>query len=105
MTKHIPSESKKTAAPPKIYFTGVEERYKNIDSINLKEWTNSNKILQLTPDQTQLGFSFRTVDVDHPKEIEYRTRLDDTQWSPWVKENMQIFFRASLRSTFIFGTI
>ena len=91
LTKHIPSESKKASLPPTVYFTGVEERYKNIDSLVLKDWTNSNKVLQLTPDQTQLGFSFRTVDVDHPNEIEYRTRLDDTEWSPWVKENKQNF--------------
>ncbi|APQ16133.1 ligand-binding sensor domain-containing protein [Maribacter hydrothermalis] len=91
LTKHIPSESKKTAAPPTVYFTGVEERYKNIDSLVLKDWTNSNKILQLTPEQTQLGFSFRTVDVDHPNEVEYRTKLDDIEWSPWVKENKQNF--------------
>ncbi|WP_282075642.1 sensor histidine kinase [Maribacter aquivivus] len=91
LTKHIPSESKKASLPPTVYFTGVEERYKNIDSIVLKDWTNSNKVLQLTPDQTQLGFSFRTVDVDHPNEIEYRTKLDDTEWSPWLKENKQNF--------------
>ncbi|MGO4919560.1 ligand-binding sensor domain-containing protein [Maribacter spongiicola] len=91
LTKHIPSESKKASLPPTVYFTGVEERYKNIDSLVLKDWTNSNKVLQLTPEQTQLGFSFRTVDVDHPNEIEYRTKLDDTEWSPWVKENKQNF--------------
>ncbi|WP_144800998.1 two-component regulator propeller domain-containing protein [Maribacter sp. MAR_2009_72] len=91
LTKHIPSESKKTAAAPTVYFTGVEERYKTIDSLILKDWTNTNKILQLTPDQTQLGFSFRTVDFDHPNEVAYRTRLDDNEWSPWVKENKQNF--------------
>ncbi|WP_286813661.1 MULTISPECIES: sensor histidine kinase [unclassified Maribacter] len=91
LTKHIPSESKKTAAAPKVYFTGVEERYKSIDSLILKDWTNTTKVLQLTPDQTQLGFSFRTVDVDHPNEVAYRTRLDDNEWSPWVKENKQNF--------------
>ncbi|SEK29507.1 Two component regulator propeller [Maribacter orientalis] len=89
LTKHIPTESKKASLPPTVYFTGVEERYKKIDSLVLKDWTNSNKILQLTPEQTQLGFSFRTVDLDHPNEIGYRTRLDETEWSPWVKENKQ----------------
>ncbi|WP_340157522.1 two-component regulator propeller domain-containing protein [uncultured Maribacter sp.] len=91
LTKHIRSESKKMAAVPTIYFTGVEERYKSIDSLILKDWTNTTKVLKLTPDQTQLGFSFRTVDVDHPNEVAYRTRLDDNEWSPWVKENKQNF--------------
>ncbi|WP_324026193.1 two-component regulator propeller domain-containing protein [Maribacter sp. BPC-D8] len=91
LTKHIPSDGKKASTAPTVYFTGVEERYKSIDSIVLKDWTNSKKVLQLTPEQTQLGFSFRTVDVDHPNEVEYRTKLDDTDWSPWVKENKQNF--------------
>ena len=91
LTEHIPNESIKTAVPPKVYFTGVEERYKNIDSLVLEEWTNSDKLLQLTPEQTQLGFSFRTVDIDHPNDIQYRTKLDDTDWSPWVKEDKQNF--------------
>ncbi len=91
LTQHVPSENTKTSAPPTVYFTGVEEGYKNIDSLDLNDWTNSNKILQLTPEQTQLGFSFRTVDLDHPNEIEYRSKLDDTDWSPWVKERKQNF--------------
>ena len=91
LTQYVPSESTKASLPPSVYFTGVEERYKKIDSIVLKDWTNSDKVLQLSPEQTQLGFSFRTVDIDHPNEIEYRSRLDETEWSPWVKENKQNF--------------
>ena len=91
LTQHITTEKSKVYTAPTVYFTNVEERYKNIDSLNLKEWTNSNKVLQLKPDQTQLGFSFRTVDLDHPKQIEYRFKLDDTDWSPWVKERKQNF--------------
>ncbi len=91
LTQHIPSENTKTSVPPSVYFTEVEEGYKKIDSLNLKDWTNSEKVLQLTPEQTQLGFSFRTVDVDHPNEIEYRSKLDDGDWSPWVKERKQNF--------------
>ena len=91
LTQYVPSESTKASLPPSVYFIGVEERYKKIDSIVLKDWTNSDKVLQLSPEQTQLGFSFRTVDIDHPNEIEYRSRLDETEWSPWVKENKQNF--------------
>lgn len=91
LTQHIPNESIYTSTPPNIYFTAVAETYKNIDSLNLKDWTNSDIILQLTPEQTQLSFSFRTVDLDHPNEIEYRSKLDDTDWSPWVKERKQNF--------------
>jgi ligand-binding sensor domain-containing protein len=91
LTQYVPSENVRATTKPKVYFTGIEEAYKNIDSLVLKDWTNSDKVLQLTPEQTQLGFSFRTIDLDHPKEIEYRTKLDDIDWSPWVKDNKQNF--------------
>ncbi len=91
LTQHVPSENTKITVPPKVYFTGLEEGYKKIDSLDLKDWTNSDKVLQLTPTQTQLGFSFRTVDLDHPTEIEYRTKLDASDWSPWIKERKQNF--------------
>lgn len=91
LTQYVPRENNRAIIKPKVCFTGIEEAYKTIDSLVLKDWTNSEKVLQLTPDQTQLGFSFRTVDLDHPNEIEYRTKLDDTKWSPWVKENKQNF--------------
>lgn len=91
LTQYIPNENSRATIKPKVYFIGIEEAYKAIDSLPLKDWTNSEKVLQLTPEQTQLGFSFRTVDLDHPDEIEYRTRLDNTEWSPWVKENRQNF--------------
>ncbi|MGC1515017.1 MAG: histidine kinase, partial [Maribacter sp.] len=91
LTKYIPNENSTTASPPTLYLTRVEEGYQTIDSLDLRAWTNSEKVLQLTPEQTRLGFSFRTVDLDHPNEIEYRTKLDDTDWSPWVKDNKQNF--------------
>ncbi len=91
LTKHIPSQNTRTSLPPRVYFTGVEEAYKAIDSIDLRQWTNSNKVLQLNPDQTQLGFSFRTVDLDHPNAIAYRFKLDDNEWSPWSASRQQNF--------------
>ena len=91
LTEYVPGENTITSVRPKVRFTGVQEGYQTIDSLDLNVWANSEKVLQLTPKQTQLGFAFRTVDLNHPKEIEYRTKLDDTDWSPWVKENRQNF--------------
>ncbi len=91
LTQHVPQENTQISVRPRVYFTGIEEAYKQIDSLELPAWTNSDKVLQLTPDQTQLGFSFRTVDLDHPNDIEYRTKLDDAEWSPWIKERKQNF--------------
>ncbi len=91
LTQYIPGDDTKITTKPTVYFTDVEEAYKSIDSLVLKAWTNSEKVLQLTPTQTQLSFSFRTVDLNHPNEIEYRSKLDDTDWSPWSTENKQNF--------------
>ncbi len=91
LTQYIPSKKNKASLKPKIAFTAIKEAYKNIDSIQLNHWTNSDKILQLTPKQTQLSFTYRTIDIDHPNDIEYRSKLNNTEWSPWVKENKQNF--------------
>ncbi len=91
LTQYTPSENKKISIRPSVYFMEVKEGYRNIDSLDLKEWVNNNKVLQLTPEQTQLGFTFRTVDLDHPNEIEYRSKLDNADWGPWSNENKQNF--------------
>ncbi len=91
LTKYAPSTDSKAALRPKIYFTDIKEAYKSIDTIVLKNWVKTKKVLQLKPDQTQLSFSYKTIDIDHPNDIEYRYRLNKTDWSPWVKENQQSF--------------
>ncbi len=89
LTKYTPSTENKIVLKPKIYFKDVQVAYKSVDSINLKEWTNTSKILQLNPTQTQLSFGYRSIDIDHPNQIEYRSKLNDNDWSPWSKENKQ----------------
>ncbi|GGG46995.1 ligand-binding sensor domain-containing protein [Bizionia arctica] len=91
LTEYIPSVDSKSTIKPEIYFNDVQVAYKSVDSINLKTWTNSNKVLKLTPDQTQVSFAYRSVDIDHPNQIEYRSRLNKNAWSPWSKENKQNF--------------
>lgn len=89
LTQYTPSVDSKITLKPKIYFKDVQVAYKSVDSINLKAWTNTNKILQLNPDQTQLSFAYKSVDIDHPNQIEYRSKLNENEWSPWSKENKQ----------------
>lgn len=91
LTKYTHSTEKKTILKPNVYFKDVQVAYKSVDTINLKEWTNSNKILQLTPDQTQLSFAYNSIDIDHPNQIEYRSKLNTNEWSPWSKDNKQNF--------------
>lgn len=91
LTEYIPSAASKSTLKPEIYFKDVQVAYKSVDTINLKAWTNTNKVLNLTPTQTQLSFAYRSVDIDHPNQIEYRSKLNQNAWSPWSKENKQNF--------------
>jgi sensor histidine kinase YesM len=43
----------------------------------------------LKPDQRQVSFSYKSIDVDHPNGIEYRYKLNDSDWSPWTTSNSQ----------------
>lgn len=91
LTRYAPDKAQNTKVKPKVYFMGIEEAYSPIDSLVLQDWTNSERMLPLNPQQTQLGFTFRTVDLNHPNEVEYRTKLDAADWSPWAKEDKQNF--------------
>ena len=89
LTKYEPTETTKVTVKPRLFFEDVEVAYQSIDSINLNSWTNSPKVLKLKPHQTELSFSYKTVDLDHPNDIEYRFRLNNSEWSPWSSESKQ----------------
>ena len=89
LTKYTPSENTIASQKPRIKFSKVEIDYKTIDSINPNIWAQNKRILQLTPEQRQLAFAYKTVDIDHPNEVYYRTKLNDTEWGPWSIENRQ----------------
>ncbi len=76
---------------PNLFLEDVKVAYKSIDTINLSVWSNSNKILSLNPNQNQVSFSFKTIDVDHPNGIEYHYKLNEGDWSPWSASNTQDF--------------
>ncbi len=76
---------------PNIYFKSIEVANKTLDTLNLKSWTNHNKVLQLKPEQNQVSFSYKTIDIDHPKGIQYRYKLNDSKWSHWSNINTQNF--------------
>ncbi len=89
LTKYEPSETTKTTIKPKLFFENIEVAYQTVDSINLNTWTNSNNVLKLKPTQTELSFSYKTIDLDHPNDIQYRIRLNNSEWSPWSSDNKQ----------------
>lgn len=89
LTQYTPGENKIKTQRPKIRFKEVEIDYQIMDSIEPNNWAKANKVLRLNPRQTQLAFSFNTVDLDHPNEIQYRSKLNETEWGPWSSENRQ----------------
>ena len=86
LMKYEPSENKKDFVLPSIYFETIEVVYNKVDTIDLSIWTNSTKSLNLKPSDNHLSFSFKTIDLNHPNEIQYRWRLNEEYWSPWAKD-------------------
>ncbi|WP_109433895.1 MULTISPECIES: sensor histidine kinase [Aquimarina] len=89
LTKYQPTGTTKATIKPSLYFEEVEVAYRSVDSIRLSVWANSNHILKLTPNQTELSFSYKTIDLDHPNDVEYRWRLNNSEWSPWSSDHRQ----------------
>ncbi|WP_299434419.1 two-component regulator propeller domain-containing protein [uncultured Aquimarina sp.] len=89
LTKYEPGETNKATIKPEIHFENVEIAYQTLDSINPDIWAKNDNILLLTPEQTELSFSYKTIDLNHPKDIEYRYKLNNTAWSPWSSERKQ----------------
>lgn len=89
LTEYQPAEANLETEKPIIYLEDVKVAFESVDSINLLDWTNTNKVLQLNQDQKQVSFSFKTIDLDHPNGIEYRYKLNDDKWSPWSKIDTQ----------------
>jgi ligand-binding sensor domain-containing protein len=74
---------------PTIDFESVEVDYQPIDSLGFYMMEKNDKVLLLNPNQNQMSFTYRTVDLSHPNDIEYRFKLNDDSWSPWSKNNQQ----------------
>ena len=89
LTEYQPTDIALESGKPKIFLEDVTVDFQSLDSINLSTWINSDKILKLKPEQRQMSFSFKTVDLDHPNGVEYRYKLNDNEWSPWSKNNNQ----------------
>ncbi|MEW7290312.1 sensor histidine kinase [Aquimarina sp. 2304DJ70-9] len=89
LTKYQPSEITKETVKPRLYFENIEVAYRSVDSINLNTWTNSSNVLKLKPNQTELSFRYKTIDLDHPNDIQYRIKLNNSEWSPWSSDNKQ----------------
>ncbi len=89
LSKYVAGDLQKSIIKPEIHFEHIEVSYQRIDSINPDLWAKNNQVLQLTPEQTELSFSYKTVDLDHPNDVQYRYRLNNTAWSPWSSDHKQ----------------
>ncbi len=91
LTKYAPSTSEQQLLKPQVHFENIEVEYKSLDSIDLQDWTNSDKRLELSEDKNNMAFEFRSVDLDNPEAIVYRYKFDEGNWSPWTKESKITF--------------
>ncbi len=91
LTRYQSAKTSHVITTPSVSFKTIKIAYKTIDSLNLKTWASSDKVLALKPDQNQVSFSYQTVDIDHPKDIQYRYQLNASKWSPWSTNNEQNF--------------
>ena len=74
---------------PSIHFESISVGYQSLDSLTANNRLDTSSTLQLKPDQNQVSFRYRTIDLGHPNEVEYRFKLKDSEWSPWSKNNEQ----------------
>ncbi|WP_298514195.1 two-component regulator propeller domain-containing protein [uncultured Kordia sp.] len=91
LTKYAPSTTEQEASKPQLHFENIEVAYQSLDSIDLHEWTNSDKQLQLPEDKNKMAFEFRSIDLDNPEAILYRHKFNDEKWSPWTQESKITF--------------
>ena len=84
LIKYEPAGKSKVDFKPIVYFEYVEMSYQKLDSVGKKEYNFS-------PTENHLSFSFKTVDVNHPNEIEYRWRLNTEEWSDWSENSFVVF--------------
>ncbi|WP_218599375.1 histidine kinase [Polaribacter sp. NJDZ03] len=64
---------------PKVFIESVAVNYKLIDSLNQTK-------LALKPNENNISFSFKTIDLKNPKNIEYRYLLNN-DFTPWSSQN------------------
>lgn len=68
---------------PLISFEDIEVVYKTIDSINFNSYKG---ILQIPPGKNHLAFTYKSIDINNPKKVLYRYKLNGN-FSPWSNKN------------------
>ena len=97
LTKYIPTNNQTKKIQPNIYFEKIEVGFQAVDSIDVNNFAD---VLSLQPKDNNLSFQFKSVDINHPKGVQYRRKLNrgqsDGEFSPWSSEESINF--ANLRA-------
>jgi len=97
LTKYIPTNNQMKKIKPNLYFERIEVGFQPIDTIDVN---NYSEVLNLKPTENNLSFQFKSVDINHPKGVQYRRKLNrgesDGEFSPWSSEESVNF--ANLRA-------
>ena len=72
---------------PTLFLEDLKVSYQSLDTINPNSYT---QVLPLKSKQSTISFQYKTIDLLHPKKIEYRWTLNaDT--SSWSHANSVLF--------------
>jgi ligand-binding sensor domain-containing protein len=85
LTKYQPTDRVKEKIKPSIFFEEITSMNNRIPS----KWyssVDSTAIFKLKSHQNLLTFGYKTVDINHPNEIKYRWKLDNSDWSSWSSD-------------------
>jgi ligand-binding sensor domain-containing protein/two-component sensor histidine kinase len=97
LTKYIPTNNQTKTIKPTIYFEKIAVGFQAVDSIDVNHFDG---VLALEPKENDLTFQFKSVDINHPKGVQYRRKLNrgqsDGEFSPWSSEESINF--ANLRA-------
>ncbi|MEE9348448.1 MAG: histidine kinase, partial [Flavobacteriaceae bacterium] len=83
LTKYQPNTTKYKQTKPTLFLENIEVMNQGLDTLLIKNYAKHKKQLHLKPTQNLLGFYFKTIDLNNSKEIQYRWKIDDSNWSPW----------------------
>ncbi|MCI2228357.1 histidine kinase [Polaribacter sp. MSW13] len=72
---------------PKIFLENITVNYKTLNFVNGTE-------IELKSTENNISFTYKTIDLQHPKNIKYRYKLKNT-YSPWSTQNRVDFANLS----------
>jgi ligand-binding sensor domain-containing protein/two-component sensor histidine kinase len=81
ITRYKPTTNNSFQKKPSIHFENIEIAYQPLDH---NEHPFKKAVLQLSPTQNHVSFTFKTVDINQPNRIEYQWDLngEKSTWSP-----------------------